>query len=88
MPIPDSPVSPFRQPRQQTRTLASRFSALVGGELAVAYRADALALLGLVTWSPRIGYTVTGLILGRGANYLHDLVERWLATLSSLQRGQ
>ena len=38
-----------------------------------------LALFGLVAWTPLIGWIVTGLIIGRGSNYLHDLVDRWLA---------
>jgi len=54
-------------------------AALVGVALAVAYRADVLALFGLVAWTPIIGWIVTGLIIGRGSNYLHDLVDRWLA---------
>lgn len=52
-------------------------AALVGVALAIAYRADLLALFGLVAWSPWIGYVVTGLIIGRGANYLNDVVDRW-----------
>lgn len=54
-------------------------AAVVGIALAVAYRADILALLGLPAWAPWIGWIVTGLIIGRGSNYLHDLVDRWLA---------
>ncbi len=57
-------------------------SALVGISLAIAYRADALALFGLVAWSPWIGYIVTGLIIGRGANYLNDIVDRWRAPIA------
>ena len=56
-------------------------AALVGVTLAIAYRADVLALFGLVAWSPWIGYVVTGLIIGRGANYLNDIVDRWLRPL-------
>ena len=54
-------------------------AAVVGVLLAIAYRADALALFGLVAWTPWIGWIVTGLVIGRGSNYLHDLVDRWLA---------
>ena len=54
-------------------------AAVVGIALAIAYRADVLALFGLVAWTPWIGWTVTGLIIGRGSNYLHDVVDRWRA---------
>ena len=54
-------------------------AAVVGIALAIAYRADILGLLGLTAWAPWIGWVVTGLIIGRGSNYLHDMVDRWLA---------
>ena len=54
-------------------------AAVVGVAIAFGYRADVLAILGLPAVHPFIGYLVTGLIIGRGANYLHDLVDRWLA---------
>lgn len=54
-------------------------AAIVGVALAFGYRADILGLLGLPAVHPAIGYIVTGLIVGRGSNYLHDLVDRWLA---------
>lgn len=54
-------------------------AAIVGILLAIAYRADVLALFGLYAWFPFIGWAITGLIIGRGSNYLHDLVDRWLA---------
>lgn len=57
-------------------------AACVGVALAIAYRADALALFGLEAWSPWIGYVVTGLIIGRGANYLNDIVDRWRAPMT------
>jgi hypothetical protein len=44
--------------------------------------AAALVGVGLaIAWSPWIGYVVTGLVIGRGSNYLNDLVDRWLAPL-------
>lgn len=67
---PGNPVSPL-----WLRYIA----ALVGIGLAIAYRADVLAMAGLVAWSPWVGYVITGIIIGRGSNYLHDLADRWLA---------
>jgi hypothetical protein len=60
---------------------ALRYAALgFGVILAVAYQADLLALVGLVSpWSPYVGYILTGLIIGRGSNFIHDLADRWLA---------
>jgi hypothetical protein len=54
-------------------------SALVGIGLCLAYRADLLALAGLTSPTPFVGQILTGLVVGRGANYLHDLVNRWTA---------
>jgi hypothetical protein len=58
-----------------------RYAAMaLGILLAIAYRADLLALVGLVSpFSPFVGYVVTGLVIGRGSNFLHDLADRWLA---------
>ena len=70
------------EPRHVVPAFLLRYlAALVGVALAIAYRADLLAVFGLVAWSPWIGYVVTGLIIGRGANYLNDVVDRWLAPL-------
>lgn len=57
-------------------------SALTGCLLCLAYRADLLALAGLGDGPPLVGYAVTGIVVGRGANYLHDLVSRWGAAPS------
>ena len=53
-------------------------AALVGVALAFAYRADILAMAGLTPALPWIGYLITGLIIGRGSNYINDLADRWL----------
>jgi hypothetical protein len=73
--IEDLPDAPRGLPRFWLRYIA----ALVGIALSIAYRVDILALFGLVPWTPWIGYVLTGVIIGRGANYLNDLVDRWLA---------
>ena len=52
-----------------------RYIALVAGiALAIAYQLDILSLTGLVAIHPMIGYIVSGLIIGRGSNYLNDFV--------------
>ena len=55
-------------------------SALVGVGLCLLYGVDALS--GLLDLSPRfapLGEVLTGLVLGRGANYVHDFYTRWLS---------
>lgn len=51
--------------------------ALVGILVALAYKADLLALVfGAKGISPYVGQVITGIILGRGSNYLNDLISR------------
>ena len=54
-------------------------AALVGVGLALLYQVDLLAFFGLHALHPVAGQIVTGILIGRGSNYLHDLVDRWLA---------
>ena len=52
-------------------------AALAGVGLAFYYKLDLLALIGQLEPSP-VGYLLSGLIIGRGANYLHDFVSRYI----------
>ena len=52
-------------------------AALAGVGLAFYYRLDLLALIGQLEPSP-VGFLLSGLIIGRGANYLHDFVSRYI----------
>lgn len=47
-------------------------SAVMGVVVCVAYNADILATLGVVSTVPYIGAVITGLIVGRGSNFLND----------------
>jgi hypothetical protein len=59
--------------------LALRYAAaVVGVVLAVIYRVDLLAMIGLAPLYPIVGYLITGLIVGRGSNFVHDFADRWL----------
>lgn len=61
------------------RELALRYiSALIGVGLCILYRADLLVLLQLHPPWPWIGYIITGLLIGRGSNFVHDFATRWL----------
>lgn len=50
-------------------------SLVAGVVLAAVYGMDALAILGLFPWTA-IGMVFTGLFIGRGANFIHDALER------------
>lgn len=47
-------------------------SAVMGVVVCVAYNADILGTLGVVSTVPYIGAVITGLIVGRGSNFLND----------------
>jgi len=51
-------------------------AAAVAIALCIAEGADLLAVLGLTAPYPYVGAIVTGLILGRGSNELHDFTDR------------
>ena len=51
-------------------------AAIVGVFLAYYYKLDLLALIG--SDPTPVGFAFTGLIIGRGANYLHDFVSRYI----------
>jgi hypothetical protein len=62
------------------RELGMRYIAtMVAIALCFTYRADLFALLGIVSAWPWVGYLLTGLIIGRGANWVHDFAGRWLS---------
>jgi hypothetical protein len=48
--------------------------------LCILYRGDVPGMLGLVTSVPVVPYVITGLIIGRGSNFVHDFAKRWLGT--------
>lgn len=48
----------------------------VGVVMAIVFNGDLTAYLGLHTDIPFVGCIVTGIILSRGSNYLHDFVKK------------
>lgn len=52
-------------------------AALVGIVLSLAYRVDLLAMFGYHAFHPIAGMVLTGILVGRGSNYMHDLVDRY-----------
>ena len=62
------------------RALALRtISVLIGVVLCVVYRVDLLVHFDLSSPWPWFGYAITGILIGRGSNFVHDFASRWLA---------
>lgn len=51
-------------------------SAGIGVVACVAYKVDILAFFGLVSGVPYVGSVLSGLVIGRGSNYLSDFLTR------------
>ena len=61
------------------RGLALRYAAaLIGIALCIVYQADLLVLFNLTSPWPWVGWVVTGILIGRGSNFIHDFATRWL----------
>ena len=59
--------------------LALRYvSVIIGIALCIVYNVDLLLQFGLVPLWPWVGSMITGLLIGRGANFVHDFATRWL----------
>jgi hypothetical protein len=56
------------------RTYLKYVSLALGIGASVAYQVDIPAMVGLTASYSIIGYVVSGLIIGRGANYLNDIL--------------
>lgn len=51
-------------------------SVLLGVLIAVAYKADLIALFGITTPIPYVGCALTGILLSRGSNYIFDFIKQ------------
>lgn len=61
------------------RSLILRYAAAaIAIVLCLVYEADLLALLGLNAGWSWIGQVVTGILVGRGSNFINDFADRWL----------
>jgi hypothetical protein len=74
----DDPLPP-EQVRELAAGIVRYVAALVGVILCILYNADLLALAGLTAKVPVVGAVVTGLLIGRGANFINDFADRWLS---------
>lgn len=57
-------------------TLKPYAAALLGVVVCVVYNADLLAALGYSAVFPYAGAILTGFVIGRGSNYLNDIISR------------
>lgn len=57
-----------------TRPYIKFVSLAFGIIVSIIYRIDILSMGGLVTSIPLAGYVISGLIIGRGSNYVNDIV--------------
>ena len=72
-------VDPEDEKTNATLDLITAYTAtIVGMLLCLAYNADLLALVGLASPWHWVGPLVTGILAGRGANFIHDFATRWL----------
>jgi len=61
------------------KALALRYTAvLIGVALCIVYQADILLYFDLTSPWPWVGYLITGILIGRGSNFVHDFATRWL----------
>ena len=52
---------------------------IVGIGLAISYKLDLPgAYFDMTTTNPMVGWILTGLVIGRGANFVHDLANRYI----------
>lgn len=70
-------------PEIDWRSMGLRWaSAAIAVLLCVLYQADVLVMVGLASPYPLVGYVVTGLLIGRGSNFINDFAGRWLSAPS------
>lgn len=64
----------FGKDTENVRPWLAYVSLSLGVVAAIAYKIDIPAMAGLVSPFPYVSYVISGLILGRGANYLNDFL--------------
>lgn len=58
----------------QTQPILKYVALAIGVVLAVAYQIDILAMVGLYSAIPLVSFIVSGIVIGRGSNYVNDAV--------------
>lgn len=75
---PPPPADPAPEEVNWRALLLRYVAASTGILLCCAFKLDLLAHAGLQSPYPWIGQVITGFIVGRGANFVHDFASRWL----------
>jgi hypothetical protein len=74
---------------QKGKISADRVGALaVGLVIAIGASMDLFVLVGISFSHPLIGQIMTGILLSRGANFVHDLLKRAEGIVQSKKEGQ
>lgn len=63
----------FGEKSESPRPYIRYISLVLGIVAAIAYRIDIPAMTGLVAINVYVGYVISGIIIGRGANYINDI---------------
>ena len=64
----------FGKSENDSREWIKYLSLAFGVAIAIAYQVNIPAMAGLETPFPYVGYIVSGLVIGRGSNYLNDIL--------------
>lgn len=58
----------------KTQPVLKYVALAIGVVLAIAYQIDLLAMVGLFSNIPLVSYIISGIVIGRGSNYVNDAV--------------
>jgi hypothetical protein len=82
MPLIDALLT--KMPNANKEIIKRAWSCAVGIAIALEYSLDAFSLLGMRAWHAWFGIVVTGALLGRGSNWLHEWIKGKI--LDNIQR--
>ena len=75
----DGSMQELVEPGVDWRSMGLRWSAAgIAVLLCILYQADVMTMIGLASPTPFVGNVVTGLLIGRGSNFINDFAGRWL----------
>lgn len=60
-------------------------AAIFGVAISVAYKVDLLASLDVISAYPFVGWILTGLVIGRGSNYINEFVGKVKGTSTKVE---
>lgn len=63
------------------------WSCLVGIFIAIEFSLDVFALLSAGAMHTYVGFVLTGMLLGRGSNFIHDMLKRFVLRNEEIKQG-